>query len=836
MSVGPLLFWLALLFPGAAVARRLLPQELRGGVLPSMAVWWMTALVVLAPAVILGYLLRMPVTALAAVVAAFIAWGVVDLVRARAWRGAQAGLLSIIGIAGALLLLDVVLAERVGAILNNDARVHITRIRFLLEHGLSNCDPFIQVPLEFPYPIYHTNVIHALQAIACKLMAMDPLEMWFGSLGASRLMIASSAAYLAWVVLGGSWAPWIAALMVVVNRAPYDYTLYPNQLAPWFALPIALAVVIRLLSAPWRGDVCSAWATVFLVAGTTAVVGMIHPLYAGFLLVIVAPIAGAVGVWRLVRGKAGASTALVVTVTVVIAGGMFPLTSRMMAFPGGATGNVAPPSAREAARRARELAAKPQPGPRAGGAGSNTVQGNADAEGNARDSALHAQDGFTMWQARDSQWVSRTFGRGFSGGILGVPGWRLLLMAVGTFLAVRLARRREALLLAAAIGIIQVVMLTPPLCTEAIRFLGAQWMIARFEALAFVFWIPLSVPALAAVGEAMRPWRTGAALAVSSAMAALALLLGWAHASFTAPYSLQRWWERATSDDSAPTSDRYIGLIEQQKWMRMAIPDGAVVACGRLTGTWVAMLRGSSLVCSERSSTGVPRGATRVRQTAEMLDDRTDEARRALLFHHYGVTHAVLPGRVPAWVEYWALDTTAEHGHTIVKLRDEPNPAMRIQSQIADLGRDIIRGRAEDAHHQLLQLVEQYPDIAGGWYQLGNAEMTLGRPGAAERAYSMARSLNPVDARFALMLGNALQAQGRLAEAMATFREAVALATRARDDGMAASGSFNLGSALIRAGRQPEAEAEFHRALQFDPEHQKSAEALKILGTAGSAR
>ena len=126
--------------------------------------------------------------------------------------------------------------------------------------------------------------------------------------------------------------------------------------------------------------------------------------------------------------------------------------------------------------------------------------------------------------------------------------------------------------------------------------------------------------------------------------------------------------------------------------------------------------------------------------------------------------------------------------------------------------------------------------IAGGWYQLGNAEMTLGRPGAAVRAYSMARSLNPVDARFALMLGNALQAQGRLAEAMATFREAVALATRARDDGMAASGSFNLGSALIRAGRQPEAEAEFQRALQFDPEHQKSAEALNILGTAGSAR
>ncbi len=160
MNALPLLFWLSMLLPGAAIARRLLPQELRGGILPCLAVWWMTTLVVLAPVVILAYIMRVPLSALSALVAAFIAWGAFDLIRGRVWRGTRTYVLAIIGVAGAVILLDVVLAERVGAIMNNDARVHIARIRFLLEHGMSNDDPFIQTPVRYLYPIYHTNLIH----------------------------------------------------------------------------------------------------------------------------------------------------------------------------------------------------------------------------------------------------------------------------------------------------------------------------------------------------------------------------------------------------------------------------------------------------------------------------------------------------------------------------------------------------------------------------------------------------------------------------------------------------------------------------------------------------
>lgn len=837
MNAIPLLFWLALLLPGAAIARRLVPGELRGGALPSMAVSWMAALVALAPVVIAGYLLRVPVAPIAALLAAFILWGAVDLVRARAWVGAGRAVSAIAVIGCAAVLLDLVLAERVGAVLGNDARVHVARIRFLLEHGLSNGDPFIQGPVEFPYPIYHTNVLHALHAVACRLTSMDPVEFWFGSLGASRLMIASAGAYLAWVVLGGSWAPWAAAIMVAVDRAPYDFTLYPNQLAPWFAIPVAVAAAIRLLSAPRDGPAPHVLRAAFVMAGVAAVVGMIHPLYAGFLVVVVAPVAGAIGLWKAVRRRPGAAAALMVAVTVTAVGGAFPLVAKGMTASETASGHVAPPSERELARRARDRELEAQGRPRAdAAAGTATVRGNADAEGRDRGSAVQSQDGFITWRLGEVQWVGRTFGRGFTGRLLGVPGWRLLAMAIGTFLAVRIARRREALLLAAAIGVVQAVVTTPPVCTEAIRFLGAQWMISRFEALAFVLWIPLSVPALAAAIEAIRPWRAGRALLLSSAVAALALCAAVAHASFVPPNSPAAWWKRATASRQSRLGDRYEGLVAQQAWMRQAIPDGAIVACGRLTGTWIAMLRGSALVCSERSSTGVPRGATRVRQAAEMLDDRTDEARRSLLFRHYGVTHAVLAGRLPAWVEYWALEQSTGFGHTVVTLRDEPNPAMRIEARVADLGREIVRGRAEDAHDRLLELVEEHPGMARGWYQLGNAQMSLRQHEAAERSYAMARSLAPADPRIMLMLGNAFQAQGRIDEAIDAFRSTVALAVEAQDDGLAASGSFNLGNALVRAGRREEAVTEFRRALRFDPEHPKAEEALKVLGASGTAR
>ena len=87
-----------------------------------------------------------------------------------------------------------------------------------------------------------------------------------------------------------------------------------------------------------------------------------------------------------------------------------------------------------------------------------------------------------------------------------------------------------------------------------------------------------------------------------------------------------------------------------------------------------------------------------------------------------------------------------------------------------------------------------------------------------------------------LMLGNAFQAQGRIDDAIAVFRTTVVMATDVQDDGLAASACFNLGNALVRGGRKAEAVVEFQRALQFDPEHLKAIEALKVLGVSQTTR
>ncbi|MFZ9882623.1 MAG: DUF6541 family protein, partial [Phycisphaerales bacterium] len=321
---------LALLLPGFALARRAVRTELEGGLLPGIAVSWMCALGALAPFVALGYVVRMPLWALSAAIVAFVAWGAADLVRARAWRGAMGALLPALCVAGAVVAVDLVLSDRHGAILDNDSRVHIARIRYLYLHGLSNTDPFVRTPVEYAYPIYHTNILHALCAAGSRLLGIDPVTMWFNTLAASKLMIASGMAYLAWAVLGGAWAPWIAAAMVVVNRGPYTFSLYPNQLAPWAFIPVAIGVLVRVLSAAWRDERIGAWRAALLVAAPSAVVGMTHPLYAGFLLVIAAPVAGSVALMRVVRRHEGRAPALAATAGLVVVSAAFPLASALM--------------------------------------------------------------------------------------------------------------------------------------------------------------------------------------------------------------------------------------------------------------------------------------------------------------------------------------------------------------------------------------------------------------------------------------------------------------------------------------------------------------------------
>ena len=110
MSVLPLLAFLALLLPGLALARRLAPAELRGGLLPSIAVSWATLLVVLLPLVVAGYLVRLPAGALGAILVLLVVWGAVDLARAAELRDREArrALLGVLGGAASLATVVIV--------------------------------------------------------------------------------------------------------------------------------------------------------------------------------------------------------------------------------------------------------------------------------------------------------------------------------------------------------------------------------------------------------------------------------------------------------------------------------------------------------------------------------------------------------------------------------------------------------------------------------------------------------------------------------------------------------------------------------------------------------
>ncbi len=882
MSLLPITVFLLLLLPGLALARRLAPDELRGGLLPGIAASWMTLLVVLAPLVIVGYLFGAPLWALNALLVAAIAWGALDALRRRAWKGAGALLAGAGAFALLVLAIDLYLSYRHGAILDNDSRVHIARIRFLMEHGLTNSDPFIRTPHEYPYPIYHTNLWHALVASVSSLTGLDPVETWFNALVVSKLFIATGAAYLAWSVFGGQWAAAVAIVMIVVNRGPYTFSVYPNQLAPWAMLPVAVGVLSRALASQYGERPWSWTRTACMVGGTAFVVSAFHPMYGGFLAVLATPVACVVCVERLLR-KRSAYTALIATAAVGACALAFPLASRGLTARGvdrnvvlalespewhakrdamreamrlertrprdaeaetsglGATGRDPSRSERapdEAAAAAEEAARRQGPaddaaGNAMAGAGNSRagVEEPPDAPAAAADAPrkpkrhhlIRPMDGFDFYDRGGDDWIARSPWRGFLGGFSGVFWWRLWLLAACTGLAVWRLRRIEPLILVGTVAAIEAVVLIPPLCTMALKFLGAGWMLGRFETLAFVLWTPLGLPALAAVIEAARAWSLPRRFIAEGLLCAAAIPLAWLHASHRAPYDWTRFRAEAMKSEGARVGRQLAGLMKNQQWMRDAMPEGAVVLSGTLTGTWIAMLHDASLVASERSSTGVPGGRLRRVHVDEMFSPDTDEGRRADLFDFYGVTHVVVAGPTPIWARYWTVGGTRGHGHVVLKLRQFPDADLLWLREVMVAAAQLDRGNPRGAIERIAPIAELHPDSAEVWYTLGNAQMVLReRVDLAEQAYRRAVELDAEEPLHALMLGNALAAQGRHDEAERVFEDCVKLALLQSNPLVAAASAFNRGNSLYQLDRYEEALAQYERALEFDPRHRKA--------------
>lgn len=827
MSVLPSLFWLLLLVPGIALARRLTPRELAGGLLPSLGIGWMTAFVALAPVTIACYLLRLPVAVLCAAVVALAAWGAWDLAlacrRMRDWRALARLALPACSVAGIVVVAAVWLADRHGAILDNDSRVHVARVRHLVEFGISNADPFVRTPIEYPYPIYHTNLLHALAAAGSVLTGCDPVTMWFNSLAFAHLLIAAGVAYLAWAALGGTWAPWIAAAMVIVNRAPYPFTIYPNQLAPWALMPIALGVLVRALSARGAAEGWTPARTAVALAGCATVIGMFHPLYAGFTFVAMAPVAGVVALWRTMRRSEGRVVAWAAVAAISVPSLAFPLVSRAM-------------TAVEIDRSVpREFAQVDDGAERDQGARAPTEDEEAAALGSPgaaeaarakpRPRLVRPQDGFDFYERGKSDWIGRTWGRGFTGGWSGIPAWRLWLLAAGLSCAVLLARRREALVAAGSLAVVLAIMSVPPLCTAALKALGAQWILGRFEMVAFVLWIPLSVPAIAAGIESARAWSARAAWCMQGMLALAALPPAQLHASQRPPYTWASFQALALQSEGVRNGRQHSGLLRQKRWMDEAIPRDAVVLAGPLTGTWVSMLHGAALVASERSSTGIASGRVRRSHIDEMFSPETDEGRRAELFQSYGVTHVLTRGRAPTWSRYWTVGGNRRHGHVVLALRPTPDPELLWMREIEVARAQLDRGNAAGAIERLQPVLRDHPRAVDAWFTLGNAWMKAEGFDAAASAYVEAAALEPDDPVHVLMLGNAYFKQRRFEDAALEFERCAAVAERQSDAIVGAAAHFNRGNALYGLDRVEAALAAYERALELDPRHEKAATA-----------
>jgi tetratricopeptide (TPR) repeat protein len=120
------------------------------------------------------------------------------------------------------------------------------------------------------------------------------------------------------------------------------------------------------------------------------------------------------------------------------------------------------------------------------------------------------------------------------------------------------------------------------------------------------------------------------------------------------------------------------------------------------------------------------------------------------------------------------------------------------------------RGQLPQAEALYRQLLQAQPRHADALHLLGVIALQQGRFEAAVDLIQQALAVRPAD-NFHCNLGNALKALGRRAEAIGSYRQALALNPRLAD------AWCNLGNALLEEGQAQEAEAACRQALALRP-------------------
>ena len=122
-------------------------------------------------------------------------------------------------------------------------------------------------------------------------------------------------------------------------------------------------------------------------------------------------------------------------------------------------------------------------------------------------------------------------------------------------------------------------------------------------------------------------------------------------------------------------------------------------------------------------------------------------------------------------------------------------------------------GRYDDARQLAESIAESFPEHVLAWKVLGKVYSLVGKDKESLNAKEKAVQVDPNDAGAHYNLGNALKGLGRLDDAEASFRQALALKSDF------AEAHFNLGDTLKKQGRLHDAETSLRQSIEFKSDH-----------------
>lgn len=616
-----LLFWAALALPGYAVLCRLDRDQLKSGLLGTLGLSYLGTFALLSPISILCYVLHLPVAVFAVACVVLVVAGAVEVTRRRWWRNAWTLVVGALGLELLFVVADLVLSARVGTVLGGDALVHLARIRQLLDHGLTNSDPFFAD--NYFFSIYHTNLLHALCAACSWITRIDHLGVWHAGLPFSKVLVASGCYYLTWCVFERRWVAWVAVLFFLYTQGPVTFLLYPNKLAPFWLLPMMIGLALRATHMSCR-PVNAIW-----LGAAALVLGQIHGLYVLFALMLLGPLLMGSVIVGFVRRHSNHMLKLA-CLAVLLVGLPFPLVTKLTTRTEEGGGKVSAAKAQAKAQSKPKLDRK----------------------------FVRLDNGLVMRRPFD----------GFGACLGGVRGARYWLLAGAIAGALWTRRRPTAARAAAVIGTTAAILYFPPLCSVLVAATGGSWMLARLEAILFVSFAVM-VPSLLAylIESRTRYWWVRAILSAAAFGAAI-------------PYYPQKPpydWSTYIKKAGEPAENRRQVLTNARQlgtFLRKHIPPGETVLVKESRGTGVVVLLDCYILAPKRGSVGVP-GAElwrRRRDRTRLLAAETVWEKRRELLNRYDIRYYV-PMEPCDWV-HGHLETfwrTKENGPVVVKLKTD---------------------------------------------------------------------------------------------------------------------------------------------------------------------